>query len=508
MERGLRIFRRQFLVGRSEYAPLPEGWVDHAFMGGWRVCADEDLNVTVSKAGELGLCVIGEIIDPLQPGHGNEDVVAGILASVKAEMDGGELHGLFDQYGGRWVALVLQGEACHAVMDASGSRQAFYREGDGGVELASQVGLFRRFGSVEVREDFLALERSSIYAAEDQYWWAGWNSPYVGVKRLGPNHVLDMSGGEVKRVGPFGEVPHRELDDAVEEVVCVLKGTLDAMSRRHKLVLPLTGGMDSRVALAACRDISDKVSAYTLISDVTPRWHSDVVIARRLARCAGMSYSTVECPWRVNESFSRGYHENCDYAHEQWARWAEGMLGGLADDAVAIRATVSEIGSTYYSDERGHAGMEATAENVAEMAHLGDPEFTLRGFGEWLEDLEGVEGVDMFEMFYWEQRVGSWATMNYTEWDYVQEVFSPFSHRGMMLAMLGVAREYRVMPDYVLHNSLLEAMWPELRKYPINPDQERWGKGVRGAYVKFREMIRSRGFGGVVRRLSEKVGLS
>jgi hypothetical protein len=101
-----------------------------------------------------------------------------------------------------------------------------------------------------------------------------------------------------------------------------------------------------------------------------------------------------------------------------------------------------------------------------------DSPFAARHFGLWLDEASPVarqNRVDILDLFYWEQRMGSWQAMSQLEWDIVQEEFTPFNCRELLSLMLGVDERYRKPPGYAFHRQIIRNLWPETLKEPINP---------------------------------------
>ena len=75
----------------------------------------------------------------------------------------------------------------------------------------------------------------------------------------------------------------------------------------------------------------------------------------------------------------------------------------------------------------------------------------------------------MFDLFYWEHRMGSWQAQSQLEWDIVQEVYSPFNHRGLLELMLSISTNLRSAPNYSLYKMIIQLLWPEVMRQPLNP---------------------------------------
>jgi hypothetical protein len=90
----------------------------------------------------------------------------------------------------------------------------------------------------------------------------------------------------------------------------------------------------------------------------------------------------------------------------------------------------------------------------------------------WLSEAKKIPknlGVRILDLFYWEQRIGNWASMSYNEYDIAFESFTPFSCRKLLTTMLGVSSPLRIGPHFTLQKNIIHNLWPELLHYDINP---------------------------------------
>ncbi|WP_435155222.1 hypothetical protein [Haladaptatus sp. DFWS20] len=72
---------------------------------------------------------------------------------------------------------------------------------------------------------------------------------------------------------------------------------------------------------------------------------------------------------------------------------------------------------------------------------------------------------------YWEQRMGRWGALAPREKDIATRGISPLSNYNLLLAALNVDRERLSPPDHDLINSIIDAKWPALLKYTVNPSK-------------------------------------
>ena len=130
--------------------------------------------------------------------------------------------------------------------------------------------------------------------------------------------------------------------------------------------------------------------------------------------------------------------------------------------------------------------------------------FIMENLEDWFSKAMPVverSGVHMLDLFFWEQRIGSWYAQNLNELDIVHDTFSPFSYRPMLEIMLGVPAKFRKRDSSVLHYRILETLWPELAYWPINPPN--WNRRRQLKY-KTAAILRTTGLYGPAYHLYKK----
>jgi hypothetical protein len=99
-------------------------------------------------------------------------------------------------------------------------------------------------------------------------------------------------------------------------------------------------------------------------------------------------------------------------------------------------------------------------------------------FSNWVENLGEHFEYKILDLFYWEQRIGSWFANNCLEFDSAwRDIFIPYNSRKLLVDMLAVNEIFRKGPDYYLYKRLMKKMWPEVLSEPINPTTKQ--KGLR-----------------------------
>ena len=463
------LFRRQFVMGPRFIEGLPS-WRRLKIGGRTFLQTHPDLELTRVEGGGIELTLLGFMLDPDNPGHLNKDILEGLIFRMEA-IDG--VFGLVDRLGGRWILILDNGKDTILFSDPAGLRQVFYTDPElvhGQRWFASQPGIIAEELGLgfdeEARKEFID---SSCFRKSKDYWWPGGGSPYREIKHLSPNHFLDVQRGVSTRFWPMEQVGSISLDDGIERGSDLLTRLLESANRRFSLALPLTAGLDSRILLSVVRSMKDTIYYYTLVYRPLTRRSQDVVIPSRILDLLGLLHNIIECPDSMDDGFGGIYRRNVTCAHEAWGAIALGMRNSYPEERVCVKGNCAETTRCYFHGHR--EPRKINAETLAYVTHMTGNRYAIGQFGLWLEDARAAEefGYNPLDIFHWEQRMGNWQAMSQLEWDIAQEVFTPFNCRELLATFLAVDPEFRRPPHYTMHERIIERLWGEVLREPINP---------------------------------------
>ena len=113
---------------------------------------------------------------------------------------------------------------------------------------------------------------------------------------------------------------------------------------------------------------------------------------------------------------------------------------------------------------------QITAETLASLSEMTVTPFSVNAFGDWLLSLEKTFNYNILNLFYWEQRMGSWLATGCLGFSIAwQEVFFPFNCRNLLIDMLSVSEHLREEPNHKFFQMLIYHLWPDVLSEPINP---------------------------------------
>ena len=432
---------------------VPASWISREFAG-LRLAAHPDLPVHVADGNERDLLMLGTMLDPARPDRSDPDILQGLPDTT---------HDL----GGRWVLVESRAGVTRVLNDATGLRAVFHVPGKPGWIASSPNLLAETLGlrvDPAIRDGFLDRDRSTLTG----WWWPGTSTPYHEIERLVPNHVLDLGTGRIERFWPDRPRKRRDLPEVADEVVATLTGTMRAAANRFDLALALTGGRDSRLLLAFCREIRDRVLLYTARHSEMGPDDPDLVIPPRVANAVGIEYQRVEITDREDSALDAAYGRVRTIPRTVFPEMVRSLRHGLDEDRVCVQAVVNEIARTKYA----YLPYRVEAEDLANMTYMGEEPLVIEQFSRWLEGARAAadrHGYRVEDLFYLEQRMGSWHAMNRTEFDLAHECLEPFNSRDLLAAILSLPRRDRTSWPNPLYDELFRRSWPEVLEVPLSP---------------------------------------
>jgi hypothetical protein len=478
--------RRQFFLGPRPSSLLP--WTSHAVGRGLCLQAHPDLTlVQTDKRNGIELTLVGDIVDPGHPDAANIDILRRLQRHTTSA---GEIHRLTSGLGGRWVLFVDDGKSTVAHHDPCGLRQLFYSIDElSGPFCASQAEAIAVEAGFSIDPKAHEGFSSSRYVQSDpEWWWPGDSCAYEKIKRLLPNHCLDLRTRTARRFWPAHALKSRDIEEAELRASDLLKGLVEAAEKRFPLSLPITAGFDSRVILAATRSVAKRIFFYTIRMPHHENGHPDLSIPRKLLRKLGLEHHILSATSKVGDTFWEEYRSNVNPAHKLAGAMAEALLQTYPQERVCLVGHAAEIARCFYYRTAANHPAKVTPETLANLTGMGDNAFAQDEFRRWLagaEEAAHASGIRLLDLFYWEQRAGSWAAAGEAEWDIFQERFPPFVCRDLYEVLLSVDAVFREYPDYTLFTRIARRLWPEVLSEPINPK----GESVAGRVRSFLRRI-------------------
>ncbi len=487
-DRKKLLFRRQFVLG-PHFLDEFTWWKRVNIASHLCLTVHPDLNTYQCIRENKSITLLGYILDPTNPEANDYEIIHRLIAKLFTPENDNTFCEHISIFGGRWILIVNDGREIRLFNDAMGLRQVFYTNMLLTKDLwcASQPGIIADILRLEMDRDAVnEYMNVDCYKKWSEYLWPGDSSPYSEIKHLLPNHYLDLKVGLSHRYWPDKDLEKMSLDHATEEISKLLKGLMRSAANRFELALGMTAGWDTRLILAACKEISHEIYYFTILrKDIHPWNEADTIIAPKLLSKLGLIDHIIMYPDKMEEEFEKIYKKNVTTAHEFWGTMNQGLYDHYPRNRVCITGNAGEISRVRF---RLPEGGKITAKDLARFSLMprqlaeemaGNP-FVIKAWERWLSGVGHIYNIHTLDLYYWEHWAGNFAAMGQAERDIVQEAFTPYNCRRLLTNMLSVDEKCRDHDYPILYKELIMKLWPEVLKEPVNPVYQK--KSMKSAF--------------------------
>ena len=468
------LYRRQFILGPSFMMAFPS-WKTLQVRDTIRITAHPDLNVLQTSREGKSVTLLGYLLDPDQPEASDSDILERLLNKLLTGLSFEEVVLETESFGGRWILIVDDGEDVRLFNDPMGLRQVHYTGASTtrSVWCATQPGLLLEVLKLEL--DPHAVESymsSNVYRKWRTALWPGDTSPYKEVFHLLPNHYLDLKTGSCQRYWPDQALPKIPLEEAAESGARLLAGIIRSAAKRFELGMAFSAGWDSRVLLAASKDLCRNIYFYTYYHNSRA---ADSIIPPMLLSRLGLKCHFIKYPSRMEGGYESIYNRSVVTAHSRWGRMSQAVYAVYPSARVCITGNAAEITRVRFRlpSERPLSGRTLARffsfEYPDEMERI---DFVVKAWDHWLSRLGNIYNVHPLDLFYWEHWGGNFAAMDQNEMDIVHESLTPYNCRRYLVKMLSVDEKYRDHDEPIHYRMMIHNLWPEVLREPVNPPRK------------------------------------
>ncbi|MEO0372964.1 MAG: asparagine synthase-related protein [Pseudomonadota bacterium] len=452
--------------------PLP-GRTEHQ-LGVWRLETGPKLPVAITEfaQGSGHAAFMGVGVD--RDGNVVTDHV--LKAKVSALKTAEAVADYMAHCAGRYAFVIILDDVERLYLDPVGSLGAVYDANEG--RVASTLNLVLHRPVIENQSYPLAA-----LAAEDKARFAFGHTADQHVRRLLPNHYLDLTTFRETRHWP-GEGDIIEPDEAqqtalVTGIVKRLEQIVAALANHTEPVyLPLSGGIDSRVLLACARPSLDRLTLFSHAENQQSR--KDSRIATKLARRLGQNIlisdplrtdpdRVVDPAWlkRTDDAFriatAKAALPSLRY-ELVWSLPPGGLLmrGNVVD---FLKAVLWRKGTREYTNGTEHSinfGIKMMNLSGWDPLHA-HPEIRAE-YEAWLSSLDGMASKRIYDLSFTEHFLAN--GLGNTYYGHTNNFYiCPFSDRTLLGAANSLPPDRRIDLEYT--QAIIDWRLPEFSKTPF-----------------------------------------
>lgn len=438
---------------------------------GYCLAAHPDLPICQAEHGSKSVVLLGYILNSDEPSWSNRDIMQHVVDHCSSLCDVFEMT---SRCGGRYAMIVQMGDRLAIFHDTGGLRQIFYhRDPSGLCWIASEPTLIaKRLGLVIDDGIQMDLNLSELFAGSPDFWFPGQVTLYPTIRRLLPNHFFDLREQQAIRYWPRNRIPQIQFSEAVDQISSLLEGLMSGASRRSKLALGLSCGLDSRVLLAASRSVASHIQYFTQMTSAMSEADPDILIPCQLSERLGLRHRLLRLPDQLPASLDDLLKRELMAAKPSKVINAYSIAKDLLDgstDTMVVYGNLAEIAKRDRFRYPQVPKLLISGAFITECVRMTGSTIAFRELNTWLDAVRPLTplNVNILDLAHWEQRVGSWAAMTFSEYDVAFETFCPYNCRQYIEYMWGVPFKHRTMPDYRLHHAIARKLWPETLDFPV-----------------------------------------
>jgi hypothetical protein len=273
----------------------------HTF-GDLFIFGSPDLLVSHERAGNREAVLLGYAIDPFAPGKDNDEIAAGLAGATGTQDVGRQTQAL----SGRFVIFYWDDDTKIAFSDTLGHRQIYYYRIEEQLFLTSSPKLFLHVMhfDLQISDEKRRITESQEFCRTEGAWF-GDETLDGRLKKVMPNHYLDLGSRQTHRKA--FDVPRRDTEEGIRDLCAhVLTGGITGAVRRYRVMQAVTAGVDSRVLLAASKEVSDKINYFVLKQPRMSADCPDIEIPLKLAHNLGIDFQLLVTE-PMNDEFIVGY---------------------------------------------------------------------------------------------------------------------------------------------------------------------------------------------------------
>lgn len=462
---GLK-YRRQFLLTPVEFKKFATWQTEKA--GNHFIYVHPDC-LFEKSSGIHSLYLVGYFLDPHNPQKSAKNILDSLSQEKNIDNFPKKLYGLV----GRFVLIIKLENDFIFFNDTCGLKTLYYTKNENGIYAASQPLLLNEVLELKKKSTYNEYFNSAYVAKTIEHWLPSGFSLFENVYHLIPNHYLKASAYKQKRYYPSQKLKKKNYDELLTNFSDLLLQIILSAHKHLDLAFTLTAGWDSRVLLSCCKDISKEVFFYTLRYRNMDDKHMDIKVPLALSSSLNLNFEIIDCEEEATTDFLEIYQQNTDLAHiNDWGKIAYGMLENYPQGKFSVKGNCSEIGRCFYYPTGKHKKNVTVEDLLYFEKGWNKLSFIREEIEKWFASAKEAESrfkYDLYDLFYWEHRMGSWQAQSQLEWDIAQEAFSPFNSRELLDLLLSVDSAKRIADNPVFYQDVINILWKETLSEPINP---------------------------------------
>jgi len=384
----------QFALTREDLPPRT-GWISRGQLGDWTFWASSDFPVR-------------SLICPERDEHG---LLAGLAATNAGQLSDGapfDAADLRSVVAGRWLAIEMTSTGPELQLDPFGSLACVYAPEH--AVVASTAALAAEIAGIDPGRALATFQID----VQNQYFPFGL-TVYPEIRRLLPNHRLDLNTMQVTRKWPNKEQPLNDTSDPlsaglIQHIVDAIQSSVSRLFEFGDVYMPLTAGHDSRLLMASLDPRQRRhVRYYTFDYQSSSRSNRvDLYAAKVIAKRLDLDHQIIPVPETTRDE-KLDYLRDIGYSgsHGKCREFRKAVSSALDLDSSLVVGFGGELGRQSLEDREQTDFTNPDVDAILRRIKLPVHQFR-REAESWQTGISHLPGKTQCDLAYLENRIGSW----------------------------------------------------------------------------------------------------
>jgi hypothetical protein len=288
---------------------------------------------------------------------------------------------------------------------------------------------------------------------------------FEGVEIITPNQRFEMESRRMIRFYPDSDLPELEPRNIAEKIAPLLSGQLIQLTKNEDLAFSLSGGLDTRVTLAASCPVARKSLYFTYFTP-TGILANDLTVANRLRDQFLLNHISFSYDTRIPEAL-KVTMLNCEGILK--ATGTNYQIASHIGAKLHIRSNTAEVARGFYLKNSVNIPNRFTSRKLSSLFRNATVDLFLPHFDSFI-DKTGFKQENFFnlhysDLFYWEHRLAGNYGAIYRNGRAYFETYMIFNCRLIIELMLSTSIENRRKSAVMFE--IIKYAWPETLEIPI-----------------------------------------
>lgn len=423
------------------------------------------------------LCLCGSYCMDVIAGYMDFDRISYNMA-VKLSLSKVEFLNYLDGLNGRFVCIYSINGDIFVLNDAAGTRSVYYCLSR--PVLASHYNLLNEIVCSEPEPFYEKYQKhvKQKISEHKNYPWVmpGDLTPFKNIRVLVPNHEIELKTMKPFRFWPRSNMPEISIETCCDRVSYLIKRQAEILASNYKIFESLTAGMDSRITLAAVRNVADRITFFTYHNTVSKFSGYEVndreqnfIFSKNLCEKEKLHFEDInfkedDLPSDLAEVYKKNhYHVSLPHLLPHYIKmFTQGSIH-LRSNLIEITRDSHLLTNTMSSDTdvklfaqymNWNPNDELFSEVCAIYANF---------FAEYQNSIYDYLGA---HLAFWEHRLGNWLSCAIlTISDFACDTYQLFNCRYIM--DLGMCLPIYYKNRSIIYDGVLKRLWPQLLDYGV-----------------------------------------